>query len=803
MFKDREKLYQAYHTMLSMALTWALALLINQNFQLRVPIVLSAVFSFVPPLIIYIFDINKKNAVSYIILASIIPILGLIFWIRRFNPLDWLNDFMSWCETYDGTKELLIKHHANFAVFGIALIGALLFYLLTKKQFAKVLLAVVIMAALIVLCVNDINVNKAVVGIGIFYLLSIIVEMYGIIYSRKGGKQEKREGILYLAPVCLLLAVLSISLPSKQEPIEWRTFKNIYNSVKDQIEIWRTDLNYYFGKSESEFFVNLSGYSETSGSLSNNEVVKDSKVALKVSGSEKDSSVYLIGSISDIYTGSSWEKSNVGYLPGEKEYLLDYIELFYAFSRQNLGVLENNRFVKRKVIRIDYNNIKTKTFFYPLKTCYYDIFSGYKKLSSEAPQITFKKGRGKGTSYQSIFYEMNLEGEAFQQMLRDADTFSYDKAGNVNTEVTKWLRTNIFIRDYVDDSLTTEEAYQLLAARAELINAQYTSLPEELPDRVKELAEKITKDYDTTYDKLKAIEAYLNGYEYTLSPEKVPEDKDFADFFLFESKAGYCTSYATAMAVLGRCIGIPTRYVEGYIAKFDKKGADDMYPVKNGQAHAWAEAYITGIGWIPFEATAPFYENRYKKWTNYSDVVGTIPNSTNPYEQYMEDQEEHTQAVMSDLDIETKDENNEIVNGILILLAAILIIIVIVMVYYLILKIRYNKEFDKADYSRKMYMLFLRILKLLQREGFSLDQQETILMLSKRVKDIFHYDRVTFPDVANIFMRYRYAEAEVTKAEFDKVAAYHLGLTDKKRGEESRFKVWLDEFIFLAKKNSR
>ena len=61
---------------------------------------------------------------------------------------------------------------------------------------------------------------------------------------------------------------------------------------------------------------------------------------------------------------------------------------------------------------------------------------------------------------------------------------------------------------------------------------------------------------------------------------------DFTYYFLFENKQGYCTSFATAMAVLGRAIGIPTRYVEGFVVDYrdyDNRGI----LVRNSMAHAW------------------------------------------------------------------------------------------------------------------------------------------------------------------------------------------------------------------------
>jgi hypothetical protein len=805
MFKDREKLYQVYHTILTMALTWALTLAINQYFVFRVPVILNAIFSFITAFLVYLFDLNRKNVISYLLMGSLFPILLLVFWIKKINPVNWLNNLIGWCTIYNGSEELYSSQHAKFLLFMIALLGAVSFFLITKKLAGKIIFAAILTAIMILLSIREVVLNKAVVGISFFYILTIIVEICGIIDRKKAGKQEKREGILYLAPICLLLAILAISLPSKPEPIQWKGIKHVYHNVIEQIEDWKIDLQYYFGKVESEFAVNLTGYSEDNGELSStSDLLQDNKVALKVSASQRSKPIYLIGSVSNVYTGHSWEKSRGDYIEGELEYLLDYSELVYALARQTPDVLQSNRFIERFALTVEYNRIRTKTFFHPMKMSSYHINSRYGKLSAEPVNLLFEKVRGRGTTYENVSYEMNLQGEAFQQMLREADDFSYDTPGSINPDSMKILQTNLLLHDNADPFASRRDFYEILGDRAEMIQEQYTGLPDTLPVRVTKLAEDLTKEYETTYDKLKAIEGYLHNYKYNLRAQKLPGGWDFTDYFLFESKEGYCSAYATAMAVLGRCIGVPTRYVEGFIIKFQNIDEYNMFPVKNSQAHAWAEAYIEGIGWVPFEATAPYYASRYTIWAE-PDNPGSnlLQGNPNPNEEYMH---QGLGPIEPNLDVLNKkgaSKSKEFMGGILVFLAAIIILFVLFIIYYNILKYRYKKTFHKANYNRKTYMLFLRILQLLRREGFTLKQQETIRMLSKRVNDRFCYNHITFTEVANIFMQYRYAEAEVTKLEFEQVEVYHQGLSRKQKGEGNKIILWLEEFIFLAKKSNR
>ena len=106
------------------------------------------------------------------------------------------------------------------------------FYVTTKFWFTKISLAIIISVMLFVLSINKIDVSKVVVGISIFYILSVLIELFGIIYCKRVRRKEKKEGILYLVPICFIVALIAVALPSKSEPIRWTFVKNIYTSTR-------------------------------------------------------------------------------------------------------------------------------------------------------------------------------------------------------------------------------------------------------------------------------------------------------------------------------------------------------------------------------------------------------------------------------------------------------------------------------------------------------------------------------------------------------------------------------------------
>ena len=80
----------------------------------------------------------------------------------------------------------------------------------------------------------------------------------------------------------------------------------------------------------------------------------------------------------------------------------------------------------------------------------------------------------------------------------------------------------------------------------------------------------------------------MTDFHYTYNREMCLR-KRFCRLFLFDSKQGYCTYYATAMTILVRSLGIPARYVEGYCLTSDTWEGKNRYMVTNEQAHAWTK----------------------------------------------------------------------------------------------------------------------------------------------------------------------------------------------------------------------
>ncbi len=136
----------------------------------------------------------------------------------------------------------------------------------------------------------------------------------------------------------------------------------------------------------------------------------------------------------------------------------------------------------------------------------------------------------------------------------------------------------------------------------EIEKGPYLQLPDislALRGRVVEIA----GETGTDAEKMQRLVSWLskNGV-YRLDVGEPAANGEFVEQFVLGSREGYCTYFATALAVMGRVSGIPTRYVEGYLLPAQTSGRQ-TYIITSDRAHAWVEAFIEGKGWTLYEAT--------------------------------------------------------------------------------------------------------------------------------------------------------------------------------------------------------
>src|SRR5690606_3797904 len=130
----------------------------------------------------------------------------------------------------------------------------------------------------------------------------------------------------------------------------------------------------------------------------------------------------------------------------------------------------------------------------------------------------------------------------------------------------------------------------------------YTALPEDVPPEVYSLAQSIIGDAATPYDAALRIEAYLReNYTFTLDAPRPRPRQDAVSRFLFDDATGHFDHFASAMAVMLRTVGIPSRVAVGFVLESsDQDSETGAFHITEQDAWAWPEVYFPGYGWVEF-----------------------------------------------------------------------------------------------------------------------------------------------------------------------------------------------------------
>ncbi|MCP8617842.1 DUF4129 domain-containing transglutaminase family protein [Salirhabdus salicampi] len=278
------------------------------------------------------------------------------------------------------------------------------------------------------------------------------------------------------------------------------------------------------------------------------------------------------------------------------------------------------------------------------------------------------------------------------------------------------------------------------------IKEQFTQLPDDLPDRVRELALDISDGEDNRYDIAKSIERYLGSrYSYTTKDVPVPtEDEDYVDQFLFESLKGYCDNFSSSMVVMLRTLDIPARWVKGFTAgeRVEQNlvetpiGEKYLYEIQNANAHSWVEVYFPEIGWVPFEPTRGFInEANFSSGRSIDDILNNDDdNNEEEEEEKKPEQEEAGPAGQDDQNDSGSFLSEKAVKTIAIVGSVLLVLSIILylnrykwLAWYNVRK--YRKKEDIQSY-RKAYRF---LLALLSHKGMKKNNGQTLREYARQI----------------------------------------------------------------------
>jgi hypothetical protein len=323
----------------------------------------------------------------------------------------------------------------------------------------------------------------------------------------------------------------------------------------------------------------------------------------------------------------------------------------------------------------------------------------------------------------------------------------------------------------------------------------YVFLPPNMPFRVGQLARSLAVYGDDDYHNALAIERYLvENYYYNPDMGRTPEDRDFVDYFLFEQQEGYCTYFATAMAVLCRMIGLPSRYVEGFAPSPEREG--ELYFYTDERAHAWAEVWLRDRGWTRFEPT-PGYNTEDSVWfpepatpdrpSPPPDLPSPRPSAPGP--------EIPSEPPPAGPPVRPQGGDG---GGISVTPGTVLALTIPplgLFIIWLALRLR-RKRFERmlaaVPYDQRMVgIIYRHLLRLVRHAGIKHTPHETLGEFAARVDEAWPTNLYIMRKVADVYGKSCYADAPLSEEESGTLKRYVDILERREHIHLSRTRYWL------------
>lgn len=571
-----------------------------------------------------------------------------------------------------------------------------------------------------------------------------------VLYIRQKVQRSVQIGRRELFPLLAGAVVIAAVLPVSERPFSWEKVEKLWHEAGTALNELAFHLAY--GSGDNEFSVGVTGFSEDHESFWGRLIDRDIRELMEVStytGSGTQSR-YFAGVIKDTFEDDNWTGeggAGQAYRNGEmeSEQQWDLWEHLYYLYQSGLKGREDEYFCQNYTYSFRYESLHTGVLFYPANT--YQIFPEDRdiRIDIDGSNLKFAQKQGSGDIYQISALAMNLEQENLVEYLRKAT--AQGLSGESGEEIVAQKAESEAVEEgeagdtLFDEcvrrmSIKDEEAAVIMSdswasermKREQEIRKKDLQLPNTVSMDMEHLAAELTDGIGNDYDKVQAILRYLKkegGFSYSKEPEETPEGSSVMDTFLFDSREGYCTYFATALTLLCRLSGIPARYVEGFFVEYEQ-GEKGWYPIWGSDAHAWTQVYLTGFGWMDVDAS-PGYQTGGGNWRNMAAKYA------------QEGDRDHPKGTKAPEPASESEENGESINRLQIGLRELLGWIGVGIVCFILLLLTGRAvmawRFRRAGRRKQTEILIRRLLGSLKgrTEGIALD--ETLRMYRKRLRD--------------------------------------------------------------------
>lgn len=454
---------------------------------------------------------------------------------------------------------------------------------LAVKYFSfKIILMITVCCCLTAAMLMKVQLQRSGVMLAILYGVLVLTE-----WNQRVWKKQKNENThvfaFWVLPFLLGYLLLLCAVPVPEKPYDWRWARELYCSMEEKLTMCMENLQ---NAGREDLDQAAAGFSEKAVFFSSIITGQKPPIKIKLSGSDMPV-CYLTGKVYDTFDGYEWTSQAVG---NEPERLWDTAETISALRQYDQQ--KGRQYDKSIWMEAEYLFFHTAYLLAPSKILKIENQEVKTDYHYRGAELVFDKKAGYGTKYALKFCQLNMNREELCAFLQGAD----------EKKEALWKET---IEEYTGEEVTVKE----LDAYRRRMRAQYLKRPQ-LSRRAEDWLLEVTGGADTEVEKLFCIEQALGSMKYNTSPGKMTEmvrdEQTFLDEFLLDKQEGYCVHFATAFVLLARAEGFPARYVQGFCIPTGKE-----VTVNPGMSHAWAEVYVEGKGWIPFEPTPGYDVNRY------------------------------------------------------------------------------------------------------------------------------------------------------------------------------------------------
>ena len=219
---------------------------------------------------------------------------------------------------------------------------------------------------------------------------------------------------------------------------------------------------------------------------------------------------------------------------------------------------------------------------------------------SEAPAVSIQ-----GDARSIVSYTVTLEPHDRDWLFALEAPAALPTIGEFRTRLTPEMQilANDLVRQRLRYEMRSYTSYRFNADASESERQRWLGLPPTFNPRTLQLADEIRSLGENDAGRVRAVLDHLRrgGYEYTLSPPRL--GRNSIDELLFDTRQGYCEHYSSAFVFLMRALDVPARVVTGYQGG-ERNPVDGFLTIRQSDAHAWAEVWLQGRGWVRVDPTA-------------------------------------------------------------------------------------------------------------------------------------------------------------------------------------------------------